>query len=281
MLDVSARCATKRSVDRRFAALVAIVALSGAACTVLNDLDGYAGGTKDTGTAPIDTGTIDSSVRDTGSPAEEDTFVEPTTMETSVDSMMVVDSAMDSVAMDSVVMDTSDGGTDAVVPDAVLGCHAVINEIQTRSVATGLDEFIELYNPCDTAVSLASWKLVYRSAAGMTESVVVPSFAATASIPSKGFFLVANASSAFAAMADATFTTGIADIGGVALRDPGGATADSVTWGAVAVGHPFTEKATAPEPTSGASIARQPTGVDSNDNSADFKKITPATPKAG
>lgn len=82
-------------------------------------------------------------------------------------------------------------------------------------------------------------------------------------------------------MVAVTYSSGIGDDGGAALRDPAGILVDSVAWGVVVGTHPFAEKAPAQQPSSGASISRQLAGTDTDDNSMDCKKTSPATPKAG
>src|ERR1700760_1630060 len=53
------------------------------------------------------------------------------------------------------------------------GRHVVVNELQVGSAASASDEFIELYNPCAGDVNLAGYSLVYRSATGTTDVLVI------------------------------------------------------------------------------------------------------------
>ncbi len=46
----------------------------------------------------------------------------------------------------------------------VSSCHLVINEIQTGTTATATEEFVEIANPCTSAITVDSFKLVYRAA---------------------------------------------------------------------------------------------------------------------
>src|SRR4051812_38850174 len=49
--------------------------------------------------------------------------------------------------------------------------RVLISEIQTRGAKAGNDEFVELYNPLPTPVTLDdTWQLVARSAVGKCES---------------------------------------------------------------------------------------------------------------
>lgn len=292
--------------------ILPVLTISTASCTVLYDMGGYSSGVggeagldaevdsappvdstpTDSGPAdstdPIDTGRIDSGT------VPDSTTVDSATVDSDaggVADTAVVDSRADTTVVDSGT-DTAvvDSGTDTGVTDsatssdssdaAPVGCHLVINEVQTRSVASGIDEFVEIYNPCDVELPLAGWKLAYRSAAGTSESNLVTSFAAGAKVVAKGFFIAANVGGSFAAGADATFTSGIADDGSVGLRNTTGTLIDSVGWGTAAATNPFVEKAAAPGPASGASISRMPKGTDTDDNSSDFKSTSPSTPKS-
>ena len=69
--------------------------------------------------------------------------------------------------------------------------HLVISEISTGTTACNTDEYIELYNPSSRNVSLAGYSLRYRTGTGTTYSTVA-SFAATATIASRGYFLIAS-----------------------------------------------------------------------------------------
>src|SRR6184192_296177 len=78
-----------------------------------------------------------------------------------------------------------DGG---VVPISCgAGKHVVVNEVQTGSAASASDEFIELYNPCAAAIDLSGSTLVYRSAAGTSDVVILN---LTKTIAAGGYLLV-------------------------------------------------------------------------------------------
>jgi hypothetical protein len=267
------------------AALALVIATtSSMACTVLNDMDSYTGGFADSGeevlvdsgiradsfVPPVDTGVKDTTGTDTkmADTALTETAVTDTGVDTTMDTGTPIDSATD----------TRDSATpDTMTPDAPVGCHIVINEVQTRGVVAG-DEFIELYNQCDATVDLSGYRLVYRSATGVSD-VTVALIPSGKSIAAKGFFVVGNGS--FAAGADVPFTaSGIADDGAAAIRDASGMSLDSLGWGSVASTHAFVETAAAPGPATGASISRTPAGTDTNNNSADFKNTSPSTPKS-
>lgn len=69
-----------------------------------------------------------------------------------------------------------------------LAIHIVISEVQIGGATAG-DEFIELYNPTNSPVSLLGWKLT-RKTSGGTEENLVSSAGFSGSIASHGFFLI-------------------------------------------------------------------------------------------
>jgi predicted extracellular nuclease len=156
--------------------------------------------------------------------------------------------------------------------------HIVVNELKTGGTAAGAsDEFVELYNPCDVDVDLTGWSLVYRSATGTTDVTIV-NLART--IASGGFLLVAGPTYSNGGTPDQTYGTGrLAQAGGgVGLRDPTMALVDSVGYGTAT--NMFVEGAAAAAPANDQSLARIPSGVDSNHNDLDFMVATTPTPRA-
>lgn len=67
--------------------------------------------------------------------------------------------------------------------------HIVISEIQISGSTDANDEFVELYNPTDSAVDLSGWRLTRKNSAG-TQSNIVSSM--SGNIPARGYFLVAH-----------------------------------------------------------------------------------------
>jgi hypothetical protein len=160
----------------------------------------------------------------------------------------------------------------------------VINELLTGRTSSLADEFVEIFNPCPDSIAATGFKLLYRSAAGTTESTMVT---LTGPVASGAYVLVASSGGVFSKapyVADYTYSSGIAASGGLGLRDAAGALVDSVTWGDAAAGHPFTEGTSpVPAPTTtstGTSLARTPNGKDTNVNTVDFAAATTITPKA-
>jgi hypothetical protein len=168
-------------------------------------------------------------------------------------------------------------GPDLASSDLAGGCASpFINEVQTTGVSAS-DEWIELYNACSQAFVLTNWKLVYRSATGITDITLV---SLSGSIPSHGYFLVANSTGySGAPTPDATYSSGgLAQTGGgVGLRDGSGNLMDGVGWGSA--NNIFVETAAATAPGASQSIALHPDGHDTGNNSTDFTLSTP-TPKA-
>jgi hypothetical protein len=150
----------------------------------------------------------------------------------------------------------------------------------TSSAAT--DEFVELVNPSDTAVSAGGYRVVYRSAAGTSDTILATLPTGT-SIPAHGYYLLGGSGYAGAGAADQSFTTALAASGGgVGLRDDTGALVDSVGYGSATSAFVETATATAPPATAtpGTSAGRVPDGRDTNSNAADFSIRTPPTPRA-
>jgi lamin tail-like protein len=152
--------------------------------------------------------------------------------------------------------------------------HLLISEVVTGG-ATASDELIELYNPSAAVMPIEGLELVYVSASGATVTRRVGWEAGARLLGPGAHVLVANEAGAFAAIADALYSGGMAATGGsVALRIQGATTAvDAVGWGEASgawlEGHP------APAPPSGSSIERVPGGSagstqDTDDNAADF-----------
>lgn len=268
-----------------------------AGCSLANDLDGYAGGkpdaTADSGTDSVVGDTLVDSNADAGTDSTTDAPVDSSKDSTTPDatdadatSEAATDSATDSGTGTDSGTDSgaTDSGTDASDADAApLGCHPVINEVQSRGVgsdagAAASDEFIEIYNPCSTDFTVSGWKLAYRSAAGTTETTLVT---LSGSITAGGYLLYTSPTSTSLAIANGTWSSsGIADDGSAGLKDGAGTVLDSVGWGAAVVTNPFVRKAAAPQPAAAQSIGRVPNGADTSDNSVDFKKITTPSPKA-
>jgi phosphatidylserine/phosphatidylglycerophosphate/cardiolipin synthase-like enzyme len=145
----------------------------------------------------------------------------------------------------------------AVSPARAAATHVVISEVSTRW-ASAYDEFVELYNPTSSAVSLAGWKLQYKSATGASFSDLT-TLSAGASIPAHGFFLLGgtNAGGNYtgSATADATFPAGLADAGGhVRFLDGSAVEVDRIGWG---TGNAAEGGSAAPAPSASVTLERK------------------------
>lgn len=191
-------------------------------------------------------------------------------------------SQLDAGGRDSAPLPPFDAGgdEDAPVQDDGGGCAKtiVINELASHG-ATASAEFVELYNPNACAVSLASWKLAYKSKTN-TAGPDLYGFQAGDAIAAHAYFVLG--SSSFTGKKDATMTGGMSDDGEVGLLDDTKKLVDGVGLGAAAGGGgSYVEGQAAPAQTSnGGSVARVPNGTDTNDNRSDFKAVATATPGA-
>ena len=131
----------------------------------------------------------------------------------------------------------------------------VIAEVVTGG-ASASDEYIELYNASGTNADLAGYEVAYVTSSGAT---VTRKTAWTGSLPVEPgrHVLLANGLGAYAGLADATWSGGLAATGGaIVLRPVGGAPVDAVGWGDAVNG--FVEGTAAPAPAAGQSIERRP-----------------------
>ena len=158
----------------------------------------------------------------------------------------------------------------------------VVNEVSTGTTVSGADEFVELLNTGSSTVDLSGVRVVYRAAAGTSDTTLVVVPAGTTLAPG-AFYLIAGAAYAGAAAADQSFSVGLAAAGGaVGIRDDAGALVDGVGWGTAA--NALVEGSPAPAPPStappGASLARVPDGHDTGSNAADLIVSSAASPRS-
>ncbi|HTS38900.1 MAG TPA: DNRLRE domain-containing protein [Candidatus Solibacter sp.] len=155
----------------------------------------------------------------------------------------------------------------------------VINEIQTAGAGGATDEFIELYNPGTTPFSLSGYKLLYRSATG-TSNVILITFTSSNIIPAGGFFLLGGTGYTGTVTPDAIYTgTSISSAGaGIALSDPGSNIVDSVGYGTAT--NDFVVVTAAAAPAASQSLERFPDGANTHNNAVDFHVTNSTTPKS-
>lgn len=181
-------------------------------------------------------------------------------------------------------------------PPVGIADHVMISEVQiaTGSGTAGTEsDFIELYNPTGSSISLDPYKLVMRTSTG-TSDVDVKSFTSSHIIPAHGFFLWAHKDDsnnyAGSISANVFSTDTLASNNSVALKlASNSATIDALSWSfnlsALQEGSRFTNST----PSAGQSIERKAlststvssmeiggpdefkgNGFDSDNNSSDF-----------
>jgi uncharacterized repeat protein (TIGR01451 family) len=150
-----------------------------------------------------------------------------------------------------------------VISEVLPGIHGVDNNF----------EFVELYNTGPGAADLNGWSLWYRLADNKEETLL-HAWQDRADIPGLGHYLLVRAGSDVGNIADAEYTASLFEMkGGLALRDPDGATVDTLVWGEGP--SDYLAGLPADVPADGASLERLPGGDRGNrrstgDNAADF-----------
>jgi Cys-rich repeat protein len=174
------------------------------------------------------------------------------------------------------------GAGSMCVGGACTTCSVKVNEVMTGTTASGSEEFVEIYNPCTTSIDMTGWHFDYRPASNLTETVY---YTFTGPLAVGAYFVIGGAN--FTGTPDYRLTAGFgfsSTGGAVGIRDNNGVLIDSVAYQTLTAINTFTEGSPAPNPpvvaSPGNSISRLPNGVDTNDNSVDFKVSTMATPGA-
>ena len=167
----------------------------------------------------------------------------------------------------------------------------LINEIQIDSIdgkGGTDDDWVELYNPNDVAVDLSDWSMQKHSDSDpcAIKEIYKKNFTSGATILPHGFFLVVNskASDTLINLADMTASFSLSDNNTVYLArshnqivDANDANiVDRVGFGLTAC---FAETLSAPAITDGKSLERKSLGLDTDNNSQDFKISDTPTPK--
>jgi len=101
----------------------------------------------------------------------------------------------------------------------------LISEVQTGSLISAGEEFIEIFNSSTSVIDVSGWSLYYRSATGVVWSKK-GTIASGSVDPGDFWILAANT------LGDSPFTSGLAQSGGsIELRDKQGAAVDLFGWG--------------------------------------------------
>ncbi len=110
-----------------------------------------------------------------------------------------------------------------------IASHIVISEIKIGQSGATTDEFVELYNPTSSDVSLTGWKLTRKTSTN-TEGNLIGSLSGT--VPAFGFFLMTHTNSISSPSADLLFTSNsIAANNSVLLYDQAQSIVDKVGIG--------------------------------------------------
>lgn len=159
---------------------------------------------------------------------------------------------------------------------AVDGSNVVISEIQAAGITLGSDEFIELYNPTASSISIAGWKIQYKQATGGSFSTKV-TIAAGVLLDSHDHYLVVGSGYTGTVVADVTDSLGLSGTAGhVRILNSTDMEVDRVGYGQ-STGTTADSPETSPINGigNGGSVERRLGGIngnstDSDNNSADF-----------
>ncbi len=113
-----------------------------------------------------------------------------------------------------------------------------ISEVMAGTSANSQNEFVELYNPNDAAVSLTNWSIKRRSAAGRESSFVSASRLKGKIIPPFRYFLIARDGGYGSAGVppDAVWPKSYSlnsGFGALVLYNPTGAVSDTLLWNSI------------------------------------------------
>ena len=159
----------------------------------------------------------------------------------------------------------------------------VISEFRTRGPNGASDEFVEIYNNSDNIVDISGWKIKGSSSTGATITNKLTINSGTM-LPAQGHLLVTNSAGYSGSVpGDQTYSSGIANDGGIAVTLPNDTVVDQV---GMSTGSAFVEGMHL-APLSGdanQSYERRPGGAsgstqDTNNNFDDFQLLTPSDPQ--
>ncbi len=155
------------------------------------------------------------------------------------------------------------------------GIGVVINEFRARGPNGESDEFIELRNDSASSVNIGRWQIHGSNSSGTTSNRRNISSGVVLG-PGCHYLLGNSRSSGYDGPTDATFGTGITDTGGFALKKQDGTINHQVGMSSCSAFKEWTPLSSFGSSSSNRSYAR--TGVDTNNNRADFSMISPSTP---
>jgi hypothetical protein len=156
--------------------------------------------------------------------------------------------------------------------------HVIINQFMVQGT-TASDEFVELYNPTTSAVSLSSYKLQYTAVGSTGWTSPSRNISLSGSIAPDGFYLIA-ANGFYDSIADTHFSSGFSKTGGNIRLINGAAPIDSVSWGASIIStHPLSEIAANHSYTREEQVGNTISRTDSDNDLDDFFDLFPANPR--
>jgi len=154
--------------------------------------------------------------------------------------------------------------------------HVIISEIQLAG-ATAKDEFIELYNPTQSDVDLAGYRLTKKPSGATSESNLIASMSGT--ISAGGYYLVAHPDYGGTVLADSLYSAPsntLSDNNILVLYSDAGVTElDKVGFGTAVE---FEGTATVGNPVDNGS-ARRINNEDTDENSVDFELLEFSDPQ--
>ncbi len=168
-------------------------------------------------------------------------------------------------------------------PTPVAPNHIVISEFRTNGPGGAGDEFIELYNPSAVSVDIGGWKIRRSSACGTTLATIVTIPLNTILAPGQ-HYLAGGPSFTPAPQPEATYTSGVADSGGIGLTLPD----ETVIADQVGLCSTTTYKEQTPLPALAGNLNRSyerklggaaGSCYDTDNNVVDFQVVTPSDPQ--
>jgi hypothetical protein len=176
---------------------------------------------------------------------------------------------------------------DFVATPKLLG-QVLISEFRLRGPAGSTDEYVELYNNTDSALTInatdgsTGWALATLDGSGASPLVVAVIPNGT-TIPARGHYLIANNSAggySLPVAPDQSFTTDINDNNGLALFLTAQSDHMNGTNRLDAVGFDNMQGSAAPLFSQGAGLANVATNVSANEQYAYVRKLTSGTPQS-
>jgi hypothetical protein len=163
---------------------------------------------------------------------------------------------------------------------AVLPPHLVISEFRTRGASSPDDEFVEIFNATGNSVNISNWKISRSTSCG-TGTADLTTIPNGVTLSPGQYYLIGNAG--FAGPVDRSFSTNIADDGGIALIDSGGKIVDQVGMCNTTLykeGTPLTKLTADADQSYERKSASNPTScIDTDNNASDFLYSTPSNPQ--